>query len=91
MANNPSAPENITLYQDTGAQSWVAHYETIRCVRNDFKSALLAINTTGTAQSGLSTTNKFWFGDNATINTTVVCTYPAGNKANTDIIQTVSV
>ncbi len=91
MANNPSAPENITLYQDTGAQSWVAHYETIRCVRNDFKSALLAINATGTAQSGLSTTNKFWFGDNATINTTVVCTYPAGNKANTDITQTVSV
>lgn len=91
MASNPTVPENITLYQDTGAQSWVSHYETIRCVRNDFKSALLAINATGTAQSGLSTTNKFWFGDNATINTTVTCTYPTANKANTDVTQSVSV
>ena len=91
MATNPAAPETITLYQDTGAQSWLSHYETIRCVRNDFKSCLLAINATGTAQSGLSTTNKFWFGDNTTINTTVACTYPTLNKANTDVTQTVSV
>lgn len=91
MATNPAAPETITLYQDTGAQSWLAHYETIRCVRNDFKSCLLAINATGAAQSGLSTTNKFWFGDNATINTSVTCTYPTLNKANTDVTQTVSV
>ena len=91
MATNPAAPETITLYQDTGAQSWLAHYETIRCVRNDFKSCLLAINATGAAQSGLSTTNKFWFGDNATINTSVACTYPTLNKANTDVTQTVSV
>lgn len=91
MATNPAAPETITLYQDTGAQSWLSHYETIRCVRNDFKSCLLAINATGAAQSGLSTTNKLWFGDNATINTSVACTYPTLNKANTDVTQTVSV
>lgn len=91
MASNPTVPETITLFQDTGAQSWVAHYETIRCVRNSFKSALSAINATGTAQSGLSTTNKFWFGENATINTTVTCTYPTLNKANTDVVQTVNI
>ncbi|MCX3183468.1 hypothetical protein ORT89_03060 [Escherichia coli] len=91
MASNPTVPETITLYQDTGAQSWVAHYETIRCVRNDFKSALLAINASGTAQSGLSTTNKFWWGENATVNSSIVCTYPASNKANTDMPQTASV
>lgn len=91
IATNPAVSETITLYQDTGAQSWLAHYETIRCVNNDFKAATLAINATGTAQSGLSTTNKFWFGNNATINTTVTCSYPALNKANTDITQSVSV
>ncbi|HII0645534.1 TPA: hypothetical protein ACYYHP_001991 [Salmonella enterica subsp. enterica serovar Yopougon] len=88
MASNPGVPETITLYQDTGAQSWVSHYECIRCVRNYFKSALSVINVTGTAQSGLSTSNKFWFGENATLNSMCTCNYPPSNKANTDIIQT---
>lgn len=91
MSASPTAPEVVTLYNDTGAQSWVAHYETIRCTKNSFKSALATINATGTAQTGLSTTNKFWFGENATVNTTVVCSYPATNKANTDIVQSTNI
>ncbi|MGO0676858.1 hypothetical protein, partial [Citrobacter werkmanii] len=91
MADNPTAPENVTLYNDTGAQSWVAHYQNIRCVKNSFKSALQCINATGSAQSGLSTSNKFWFGENATINSSVNCVYPSLNKANTDIVQTTNI
>lgn len=88
---NSGTQETVTLYQDTGAQSWVSHYQTIRCVKNTFRDALLGVNASGSAQAGLSTANKFWFGENATLNTTVTCNYPAANKANTDITQTVSV
>lgn len=88
---NSGTQETVTLYQDTGAQSWVSHYQTIRCVKNTFRDALLGVNASGSAQSGLNTANKFWFGENATLNTTVTCNYPAANKANTDVIQTVNV
>ncbi|HAU6709613.1 TPA: hypothetical protein JEL57_001901 [Salmonella enterica subsp. enterica serovar Casablanca] len=91
MAGDPTAPETITLYSDTGAQSWVAHYQNIRCVKNSFKSSLRCINATGSAQSGLNTSNKFWFGENATINSNVNCAYPSLNKANTDIVQTTNI
>lgn len=80
-----------TLLRDDGNQSWLSHYQSIRCVRNNFINALLCLKIDGAGSSSVSTSNKFWFGENLTVNSTLTCNYPVVNKANTDIIQTLSV
>lgn len=87
----PGTPATATLFADDNAQSWLSHYQTIRCVKNTFRDALNGVNVSGSASAEVSTGNKFWFGENATLNSTVTCNYPSGNKANTDIPQSVSV
>ncbi|EJI6851277.1 phage head-binding domain-containing protein [Salmonella enterica] len=87
----PGTRSTATLFADDNAQSWLAHYQTIRCVKNTFRDALNGINVSGSASAGVSTNNKFWFGENATLNSTVTCNYPSQNKENTDIIQTVNI
>lgn len=87
----PGTQATATLFADDNAQSWLSHYQTIRCVKNTFRDALNGVNVSGSASASVSTSNKFWFGENATLNSTVTCNYPSGNKANTDIPQSVSV
>lgn len=87
----PGTQATATLFADDNAQSWLSHYQTIRCVKNTFRDALNGINVSGSTSASVSTSNKFWFGENATLNSTVTCNYPSGNKANTDIPQSVSV
>lgn len=87
----PGTQATATLFADDNAQSWLSHYQTIRCVKNTFRDALNGINVSGSASASVSTSNKFWFGENATLNSTVTCNYPSGNKANTDVIQTTNV
>lgn len=87
----PGTAAASTLFADDNGQSWVSHYQTIRCVGNTFKDAINGIDVSGSASASANTTNKFWFGNNVTINTTVRCNYPSANKANTDVPQSVSV
>lgn len=90
-SSTPGTAGTGTLFADDNAQSWLSHYQTIRCVKNTFRDALNAVNVSGSASGGVSTSNKFWFGENATLNSTVTCNYPSVNKANTDVTQTVNV
>lgn len=68
---------------------WCNHH--FFSVRNNFINALLCLKIDGTGSASVSTSNKFWFGENLTVNSTLSCNYPGANKANTDITQTLNV
>ncbi|KWW07730.1 phage head-binding domain-containing protein [Escherichia fergusonii] len=87
-SSTPGVPAASCLFRDTGGQSWLSHYQTIRCVKNTFRDAINGLEISGSVSGSVSTTNKLWFGENATLNSTFTCNYPSSNKANTDIIQT---
>lgn len=90
-STSPGTQQSCTILRDGGAQSWLAHYQTIRCVKNTFRDVTNVLKIDGTASSGVSTTNKFWFGENQTYNSTLTCNYPSANKANTDVTQTLNI
>lgn len=90
-STSPGTQQSCTILRDGGAQSWLSHYQTIRCVKNTFRDVTNILKIDGSASSGVSTTNKFWFGENQTYNSTLTCNYPSINKANTDVTQTLSV
>ena len=87
-SSTPGVQAASCLFRDTGGQSWLSHYQTIRCVKNTFRDATNGLEISGSVSGSVSTTNKLWFGENATLNSTFTCNYPSSNKANTDIIQT---
>lgn len=90
-STTPGTQQSCTILRDGGAQSWLSHFQAIRCVKNTFRDVTNVLKIDGSASAGVSTTNKFWFGENNTHNSTLTCNYPAMNKANTDITQTVNV
>lgn len=90
-STSPGTQQSCTILRDGGAQSWLSHYQTIRCVKNTFRDVTNILKIDGTASAGVSTSNKLWFGENQTYNSTLSCNYPSANKSNTDVTQTINI
>ncbi|HGY1211808.1 MULTISPECIES: hypothetical protein [Citrobacter] len=90
-STTPGTAGNATILMDDGATPWLSQYENIRVADNMFKDATDAIRCSGSAVSGIVSTNKLWFGDNSSTNSSATCQYPAANKANTDMPQNITI